>query len=177
MDETVYKNNIPNNELEKWFKIEKERFSELVLRLFHTELEAVYEEYNRAQDNDGRLVNYELMSALFPKHPNGQQTTIGTAEHLKNPSMVAINKYFDTYYVPNNMAVILVGDLDFDKTIELADKYFGTFQYKELPMKKMVSEEPMTEIVEKTVKVLPHQDCKWHGEQIAMALMNLIWQK
>ena len=149
----------------------------MVLRLFHTELEAVYEEYNRAQDNDGRLVNYELMSALFPKHPNGQQTTIGTAEHLKNPSMVAINKYFDTYYVPNNMAVILVGDLDFDKTIELADKYFGTFQYKELPMKKMVSEEPMTEIVEKTVKVLPHQDCKWHGEQIAMALMNLIWQK
>ncbi len=152
LDETVYKNNIPNNELEKWFKIEKERFSELVLRLFHTELEAVYEEYNRAQDNDSRLVNYELMSALFPKHPNGQQTTIGTAEHLKSPSMVAIHKYFDTYYVPNNMAVVLVGDLDFDKTIALADQYFGSFQYKELPMKKMVSEEPMTKIVEKTVK-------------------------
>ncbi|WP_409456536.1 M16 family metallopeptidase, partial [Soonwooa sp.] len=75
LDETVYKNNIPSNELEKWLKVEKERFSELVLRLFHTELEAVYEEYNRAQDNDGRLVNYELMDALFPKHPNGQQTT------------------------------------------------------------------------------------------------------
>ena len=41
-DETVYKNNIPNNELEKWLKIEKERFSEIVLRLFHTELESVY---------------------------------------------------------------------------------------------------------------------------------------
>ncbi|CAI9685064.1 M16 family metallopeptidase [Elizabethkingia anophelis] len=166
LDETVYKNNIPNNELEKWFKIEKERFSELVLRLFHTELEAVYEEYNRAQDNDGRLVNYELMSALFPKHPNGQQTTIGTAEHLKNPSMVAINKYFDTYYVPNNMAVVLVGDLDFDKTIELADKYFGTFQYKELPMKKMVSEEPMTKIVEKTVKspTTPRLQMAWRTD-------------
>jgi len=57
LDETVYKNNIPANELEKWLKIEKERFSEFVLRLFHTELEAVYEEFNRAQDNDGRLVN------------------------------------------------------------------------------------------------------------------------
>ncbi|MCV5005329.1 insulinase family protein, partial [Escherichia coli] len=76
----------------------------------------------------------------------GQQTTIGTAEHLKSPSMVAIHKYFDTYYVPNNMAVVLVGDLDFDKTIALADQYFGSFQYKELPMKKMVSEEPMTKI-------------------------------
>jgi len=51
-DETVYKNNIPNNELEKWLKVEKERFSEMVLRLFHTELESVYEEFNRAQDND-----------------------------------------------------------------------------------------------------------------------------
>lgn len=152
LDETVYKNNIPNNELEKWLKVEKERFSELVLRLFHTELEAVYEEYNRAQDNDLRLVNYELMDALFPKHPNGQQTTIGKPDHLKNPSMVAIHKYFDTYYVPNNYAMVLVGDLDFDKTIKLVDQYFGSFQYKELPMKKMVSEEPMTKIVERTVK-------------------------
>jgi len=152
LDETVYKNNIPSNELEKWLTIEKERFSELVLRLFHTELEAVYEEYNRAQDNDGRLVNYALMEALFPKHPNGQQTTIGTSEHLKSPSMVAIHKYFDTYYVPNNMAVVLVGDLDYDKTIKLVDQYFGTFKYKELPMKKMVTEAPMTSIVTRTVK-------------------------
>lgn len=152
LDETVYKNNIPSNELEKWLKVEHERFSELVLRLFHTELEAVYEEYNRAQDNDGRLVNYAMMEALFPKHPNGQQTTIGTSEHLKSPSMVAIHKYFDTYYVPNNMAVVLVGDLDFDKTIKLVDQYFGTFKYKELPMKKMVSEEPMTSIISRTVK-------------------------
>ncbi|MDR6545881.1 putative Zn-dependent peptidase [Chryseobacterium rhizosphaerae] len=152
LDETVYKNNIPFNELEKWLRVEKERFSELVLRLFHTELEAVYEEYNRAQDNDGRLVNYALMEALFPKHPNGQQTTIGTSEHLKSPSMVAIHKYFDTYYVPNNMAVVLVGDIDFDKTIKLVDQYFGAFKYKDLPMKKMVTEEPMTKVVSRTVK-------------------------
>jgi predicted Zn-dependent peptidase len=79
LNETVYKNNIPSTELEKWMVIEKERFSELVLRLFHTELEAVYEEFNRAQDNDGRLLNYELMDALFPLTPYGQQTAIGDA--------------------------------------------------------------------------------------------------
>jgi zinc protease len=152
LEETVYKNNIPANELEKWMTIEKERFSELVLRLFHTELEAVYEEFNRAQDNDGRIVNYELMSALFPSTPYGQQTTIGKPEHLKNPSMVAIHNYFNTYYVPNNMAVVLVGDLDFDKTIKMVDQYFGTFNYKELPMKKQVVEKPMTSIVEREVK-------------------------
>lgn len=152
LDETVYKNNIPNNELEKWLKIEKERFSDLVLRLFHTELESVYEEFNRAQDNDARLVHYAMMEALFPKHPNGQQTTLGKSEHLKNPSMKAIHQYFEDFYVPNNMAMILVGDLDFEETILLINQYFGKFQYKELPKKEKIVEEPLTKIVEKTVK-------------------------
>lgn len=166
LDETVYKNNIPNNELEKWLKVEKERFSELTLRLFHTELEAVYEEFNRAQDNDGRLVNYELMDALFPTHPNGQQTTIGKSEHLKNPSMVAIHKYFDEYYVPNNYAMVLVGDLDFDKTIKLVDQYFGNFEYKELPKKQIITEAPMTKIVERTVKSpsTPRLQMSWRSD-------------
>ena len=151
LNETVYKNNVPVNELEKWMIVEKERFSELVLRLFHTELEAVYEEYNRSQDNDARLVNAALMEAMFPLTPYGQQTTIGKSEHLKNPSMVAIHNYFNMYYVPNNMAVVLVGDIDFDSTIKMVDKYFGTFAYKELPMKKLVVEKPMTAIVTREV--------------------------
>ena len=152
LDETVYKNNIPNNELEKWLKIEKERFSDLVLRLFHTELESVYEEFNRAQDNDARLVHYAMMEALFPKHPNGQQTTLGKSEHLKNPSMKAVHQYFEDFYVPNNMAMVLVGDLEFEETILLIDQYFGEFQYKELPKKEKIVEEPLTKIIEKTLK-------------------------
>jgi predicted Zn-dependent peptidase len=165
-DETVYKNNIPNNELEKWLKIEKERFSEIVLRLFHTELESVYEEFNRAQDNDTRLVNYELMDALFPTHANGQQTTLGRPEHLKNPSMKAIHKYFDEYYVPNNYAIVMVGDLDFEETIQLIDQYFGTLPYKELPKKTPVTEQPITEVVTRTVKspTTPRTQLAWRTE-------------
>lgn len=165
-DETVYKNNIPNNELEKWLKIEKERFSEMVLRLFHTELESVYEEFNRAQDNDTRLVNYELMDALFPTHPNGQQTTLGNPEHLKNPSMKAIHKYFDEYYVPNNYAMVLVGDLDFEETIKLLDQYFGTIPYKELPKKTPIVEKPIAGIVKRTVKspTTPRVQLAWRTE-------------
>ncbi|MBT0551947.1 M16 family metallopeptidase [Riemerella anatipestifer] len=152
LDETVYKNNIPSNELEKWFKVEKERFSELTLRLFHTELESVYEEFNRAQDNDFRLVHYEIMDALFPNHPNGQQTTLGKAEHLKNPSMEALHKYFNEYYVPNNYALILVGDLDFEPTIALAERYFGTFSFRELPPKTPIIEQPINNIIKRTIK-------------------------
>ena len=51
-DETVYINDIPSNELKKWLMVEGERFQTLVLRLFHTELETVYEEFNRSQDSD-----------------------------------------------------------------------------------------------------------------------------
>ncbi len=152
LDETVYKNNIPNNELEKWLQIEQERFSKLVLRLFHTELESVYEEFNRAQDNDARLVNYALMELLFPIHPNGQQTTLGKAEHLKNPSMKAIYQYFNEFYVPNNYAMVLVGDLDFNETIQLVDNYFGKFDYKELPKKTKILEEPIKSIKTRIVK-------------------------
>ncbi len=150
-EETVYKNKVPTNELEKWLQIESERFSTLVLRLFHTELEAVYEEFNRAQDNDFRIVYYELMRNLFPKHPYGQQTTIGESEHLKNPSMVAIHDYFDKYYVPNNMAVVLVGDLDFDKTIALVNQYFGKWKAKEVTHPTLPNEDPLQETIRKEV--------------------------
>jgi zinc protease len=129
-EETVYTNRIPSNELDKWLMLESARFSKLVLRLFHTELEAVYEEFNRAQDNDFRKENFALMDAMFPNHPYGQQPTIGISEHLKNPSMIAIHDYFDRYYVPNNMAVVLVGDLDFEESIQKVNNHFGGFEKK-----------------------------------------------
>ena len=132
-EETVYMNDIPANEIERWLKIESERFSTLVLRLFHTELEAVYEEFNMSQDNDSRKINKALYEGLFPTHPYGTQTTIGVGEHLKNPSMVNIHNYFDTYYVPNNMAICMSGDLDYESTITLIDKYWGQLPSREVP--------------------------------------------
>jgi len=129
-EQTVYTSKIPANELSKWLMLERERFGELVLRLFHTELEAVFEEFNRSQDNDFRKSYYAMLEGLFSKHPYGQQTTIGIGDHLKNPSMVAIHNYFDTYYVPNNMAMVLVGDLDFESTIKKIDESFGTLERK-----------------------------------------------
>lgn len=132
-EQTVYVNDIPANELEKWFKLESERFSMLVLRLFHTELEAVYEEFNIGQDNDARKVYFAMLESLFPSHQYGTQTTIGKGEHLKNPSHINIHKFFDTYYVPNNMAIVLAGDIDPDKVVAMAEKYFGNYQRKDVP--------------------------------------------
>jgi predicted Zn-dependent peptidase len=150
-EQTVYVNTIPSNEMDKWLKLEGERFSKLVLRLFHTELEAVYEEFNRGQDNDGRKQYFAVLEGLFPNHPYGTQSTIGTAEHLKNPSMVAINDYFEKYYVPNNMAVIMVGDLDFDETIKKVDDAFGGYESKEVTHPTFPDQEPIAAPIKKEV--------------------------
>lgn len=150
-EETIYHNKIPANELDKWLNMESERFSELVLRLFHTELEAVFEEFNRGQDNDWRKRYAAMLEGLFPNHPYGQQTTIGTGEHLKNPSMVDIHNYFNKYYVPNNMAMVLVGDIDFDETIGLVDASFGKLKKKEVEHPVLPKEEPITSPIVKEV--------------------------
>ena len=146
-EKTVYINDIPSNQIEKWLKLEAERFRHPVFRLFHTELEAVYEEKNISLDNDGRKLFESLFDGLFPNHEYGQQTTIGTIEHLKNPSLTEIRKYFNKYYVPNNMAICLSGDFDYDETIRLIDKYWGDFERKEDPIFEVFQEEPITEPV------------------------------
>ncbi len=150
-ERTVYMCNIPSNEVEKWLQIESERFFNPVLRIFHTELETVYEEFNMGQDSDRSKTYEKIMSLLFPNHPYGQQTTIGKAEHLKNPSMVNILKYQHKYYVPNNMAICLSGDLDYEKTIQLIDKYFGQKQANNIEPKKMPVEKPIDTIIRANV--------------------------
>ena len=150
-EETVYHNKIPENEFEKWAKLESDRFEELVLRLFHTELEAVYEEFNRGQDNDFRKKFATTLEGLFPTHPYGQQTTIGTSDHLKNPSLVAIHNYFEKYYVPSNMGLVLVGDLDFDKTIEIVNQTFGKWENKSVEHPELPKEAPIASPIVKEV--------------------------
>ncbi|OEK08490.1 peptidase M16 [Flavivirga aquatica] len=150
-EETVYKNKIPANELSKWLALEEERFSKLVLRLFHTELEAVFEEFNRGQDNDRRKSYAAMLEGLFPNHPYGQQKTIGKAEHLKNPSLVDINNYFDKYYVPNNMAMVLVGDFNFEATIKEVNATFGKLKQKEVTHPILPKEDPITSVITKEV--------------------------
>jgi predicted Zn-dependent peptidase len=130
VEQTVYINDIPQNELERWLEIEAERFRNPVLRLFHTELEAVYEEKNISLDNDNNKVYETMMSELFKNHAYGTQTTIGTVEHLKNPSLKKIREYYQANYVPNNMAMIIAGDFDPDRTIALIEKNFSYMSAK-----------------------------------------------
>ena len=127
-EETVYKVDLPANRLLHWAKIESERFANPVFRLFHTELETVYEEKNRSIDNKDRLLNREVNNLLFKVHPYGQQPTLGSIEHLKNPSIKAIEKFYATHYVPENMAICISGDIDPVETIRIIEEHFSSWK-------------------------------------------------
>ena len=151
-DMTVYVEDIPSNEVENWAKIEADRFRNPVIRGFHTELETIYEEKNMSLTRDARKVWEALDAALFPHHPYGTQTVLGTQEHLKNPSITNVRNYHKTYYVPNNMAICLSGDLNPDEVIATIDKYFGDMMPNEnLPKLEFQPEEPITEPVVREV--------------------------
>lgn len=148
-DYTIYMENIPANQLENWAMIQADRFSDPVLRLFHTELETVYEELNMSLTNDGRRASQAMYQGLFPTHPYGLQTTLGEPEHLKNPSIINIKNFFDEYYVPNNMAVVMSGDFDPDQAIRIIDAHFGQLEASPLPA---LSFDPQPELTEPVIR-------------------------
>ena len=126
-EETVYKVDLPSNRLSHWAQIESERFANPVFRLFHTELETVYEEKNRSIDNKDRLLQREVNNLLFKVHPYGQQPTLGSIEHLKNPSIKAIEEFYSKHYVPQNMAICISGDIDPDEAFAVIEKHFSSW--------------------------------------------------
>ncbi len=151
VEQTVYVNDVPANYAEPFLEVSAERFRKPVMRLFHTELEAVYEEKNRALDNDGRKVYEALMAGVFQNHPYGTQTTIGTIDHLKNPSLRKIQDYMEKYYVPNNMVMAFSGDINPDEFIKLINRTFGKTKPKAVPPFKYQPEKLIKQPVVKEV--------------------------
>ena len=173
-DVTCYVEDIPSNEIENWAKVQADRFQNMVIRGFHTELEAVYEEYNIGLSSDGNKQYEALLAKLFPTHPYGTQTTIGTQQHLKNPSITNIKNYFAKWYVPNNVAICMAGDFDPDKTLEILKKYFGEWKAGEDVTQPTFPElEPLTQSVDTTVVGLEAENIwlGWRSEK-ASSLQN-----
>ncbi|MBO5202314.1 MAG: insulinase family protein [Lentisphaeria bacterium] len=140
-DITAYELVFPADMLEPILTLEAERFSNIAMRRFHTELETVYEEFNRVQDNDFRQATNALFKLIAGDNHPLARPIIGYPEHLKSPSIRDIKKFFEQYYVPENMVLILSGDLDYEKTAALVRKTFGA-----LPAKKVAARKPFPPI-------------------------------
>ncbi len=151
-DMTCYVENIPSNQLDNWAMIQADRFRDPVLRGFHTELETIYEEKNMDLTRDDSKMFDKLFATLYPNHPYGQQTVLGSQTHLKNPSITNIKAYHKDWYVPNNTAIVLAGDFDPDQAVDVITKYFGSWQPNpDLPKLNFEPETPITSPIDAEV--------------------------
>ena len=154
-DYTVFYNKFPSSQVEKWIDLYSHRFAEPVFRSFQAELEVVYEEKNLYSDQFQTKLLEEFQEKFFKNHPYGQQTLIGTVDDLKNPSLTKMYEFFKTYYVPNNMAVVLSGDFDANEVMPIIEKNFGKWVQKDMPEPKVWNEEPFNGRELHEVKLTP----------------------
>lgn len=131
-DGIAYFNVLPANQVEKWLEIYSHRFINPVYRLFQSELETVYEEYNMYSDNRFATAFEEFTAAFYPDHPYGVPI-IGYPDHLKYPSMQKMHEYFETWYVANNMALVLSGNFDSEAVKPIIAQNFGKWKAGKVP--------------------------------------------
>lgn len=154
-DNIVYFNMFPPNQIEKWMMLYSHRFINPVFRLFQSELETVYEEKNMSMDNYFNIMFETFMKNFYKVSPYGQQTVLGSVEHLKNPSLNKMYEYFRTYYVANNMALMISGDFKTEEVIPLIKKYFGVWRSGEIPPAPDYKEKPFNGREFVKVKITP----------------------
>jgi zinc protease len=141
-DQTVYYNQFPPNQMEKWLDLYAERFYKPVFRSFQSELETVYEEKNMYDDQFFTGLFEAFNKRFFKEHPYGQRSIIGTTDDLKNPSLTKMYQFFQDWYRPNNMALILVGDFSTEEIKPLIAAKFNKWEKGEVPEHKTYNEKP-----------------------------------
>ena len=131
-DLTAYHNSFPEAEMYRWLTIFSDRLIDPVFRTFQAELENVFEEYNMYANEPSSQVQKQLMEDIYKGSPY-ERDVIGLPEHLKNPRLSKLIEFYNTWYVPNNMALILVGDFDSEKAKPMIQETFSRLQAKALP--------------------------------------------
>ncbi len=131
-DYTVYFNSFPSNQVAKWMDVYVERFRNPVFRLFQSELETVYEEKNMYGDDPTNAFMEMMFKECFGEHPYGRPV-LGLTEHLKNPQTTKMREFFNTYYVANNMTLIMVGDFVPEEIKPMIEEKFSVWEKRELP--------------------------------------------
>jgi len=134
-DLTTFYNSFPAFQLNKWLEISSQRFINPIFRTFQTELETVYEEYNRGKDNSGNATNDFIMGKAFEGHPYSR-SIIGLGEHLKNPRISKLIDFYNSWYTPDNMVLILAGNVNAKQISSRIAATFGLLEKKTMPERK-----------------------------------------
>src|SRR5207253_2344793 len=124
-DLTAYFITVPANKLELWMWMESERMFHPVFREFYAERDVVFEERRMRTDSTplGRFAE-EFESMIWEAHPY-HWPVIGWASDIPAITKAQADEFFSIYYSPQNITLILVGDLDPEKTVPNLERYFG----------------------------------------------------
>jgi predicted Zn-dependent peptidase len=141
-DWTIYHINYPANRIELWMAMESDRFLNPVLREFHKEKNVIAEERRMSLESSpqGKLQE-ELITSAFIAHPYGS-SLIGPMSDIQNYDRETALSFFKKYYVPSNLVIVIVGDVDPENVYSLAKKYFGRIPAAPKPKSVMTVEPP-----------------------------------
>src|ERR1700691_1324173 len=132
-DSTEYYYSLPSNRIELWFLLESQRFIQPVFREFYKERDVVMEEYRMRVESDpqGKLMQTFLATAFsaFPYRVMGAGWP-SDVMHLRRGDAW---RFFPVFYVPGNITLGIVGDVNPADARRLAEKYFGPMQARPLP--------------------------------------------
>jgi predicted Zn-dependent peptidase len=132
-DATFYVMSLPSNRLELWFYLESERFLHPVFRDFYKERDVVREERRMRTESSpvGKLIEV-FLAAAYSAHPYGWPG-VGWASDIEGLTVDDARRFFETYYVPANMTIAVVGDVDPKRVKGLAEAYFARLPKRPLP--------------------------------------------
>ena len=164
-DGTMYFITVPANKLELWFWMESERLLNAVFREFYTERDVVREERRMGVESDPTAKFEEQFDAMFWGSVPYDHHILGWPSDVESISRDQAERFFATYYAPNNITVAMVGDFDSEEALDLAKRYFGRIPRGETPPPPVVTEE-IEQIAER--RMIAHADTnpsvtvRWH---------------
>lgn len=163
-DVTCFMNSFPAYQMERWLTLYADRLTNPVFRTFQAELENVFEEYNMYLDDNSTHVRNFIFGKLYEGHAYARDI-IGYPEDLKNPKLRKLIDFYNTWYVPNNMALILVGDFEIETTKPLIEKTFGKLQSRPLPERTKYPTTAFTQDERYTAKLgyMPELNIAYNG--------------
>ena len=137
-DYTAYFQQVPNEKLPEMMRLEADRMRHLNVdpKEFAQEIKVVMEERRMRTDDNPQSKLFEQMNAVaFQAHPY-RRPIIGWMSDLENMSAADAKAWYDTWYVPNNAYVVIVGDVNHKEVFALAEKYYGALEGRALPARK-----------------------------------------
>ncbi len=141
-DLTFYFINVPSNKFELWAWMESDRLNNSVFREFYSERDVVHEERRLRTESTPTGVFQEQFDSMFWMASPYSWPVIGWTSDLNSYDMDEAMKYWNTYYRPNNLVGIIVGDFDPAAAKKTISTYFSRLEPGKVAPPPVVTLEP-----------------------------------